>query len=127
MRTSTELVDWCVGAAAEFGDPSIPVCQLFFRWQRGVEHRTSDELVCGFVDGRLQLVIDGCDFVFPISVHSGDPEITDEGDVTYGATRITSGVYALTPSLNAVGILHAFIVLYDAPEPAPWDQRIVLP
>lgn len=129
MKTADQVSRWCGGAAEQFGDPSVPVCQLFLRWQEVLSvPRGDDALVCGMLDGELVLLL-GPEFrPFPIPLLVGDMQLDDAGDLeAFGADRIAPGVWALTPSLNAEGAIHAFIVLYDVPEPAPFERRILLP
>lgn len=130
MKTFTEVAEWCLGAVDAFGDSSVPVCQLFFRWQDNLQRFTvgDDTLVCGISEGAFALVFGGLSMpAFPLSVREGEPEVTDEEVITYGAVRVVDGVWAITPSLNVVGFIHGFVVVYDVPDPAPWERRIILP
>jgi hypothetical protein len=62
-----------------------------------------------------------------LPVVKGECELDMIGIVkNFGATEISTGVWALAPSLNLPGCIHGFIVLYDVPSPAPWERRIVL-
>jgi hypothetical protein len=129
VKTFTEVAAWCLGAFEAYGDASVPVCQLFFRWQPDLETfdgRGDDEtLVCGMVLGEFVLVC-GRSAIIPLPVRKGAPEATDEEVITYGAVRVTAGVWAITPSLNIDGFIHGFVVLYGVPDPAPWERLIVL-
>lgn len=59
---------------------------------------------------------------------NGNYELNEHGELTkYGAELVTKGVWAISPSLNAEGVIHAFLVLYDVPDPAPWERGIALP
>ncbi len=127
MKTYAEVAAWFKSAAEEFDDPSDPICQLFIRWQDDIKGSDGIELVCGWVDGELVLFL-GPDFPpLPVRIETG-PFQLDENDAvkTFGADKITTGVWAINPSLNAEGLIHAFLVLYGVPEPAPWERRIVL-
>lgn len=129
MKTAAEVSAWCAGAQSEFGDPSLPVCQLFFRWQANpMVPRGDDELVCGLdADGELVLLL-GPEFQpFPTPIETDEEQLEQQVGFAFGAQRITAGVWALNPSLNAEGAIHAFIVLHGVPDPAPWERRIVLP
>jgi hypothetical protein len=64
---------------------------------------------------------------FALTVALGEPEMTEHGVLTYGAERVTAGVWAITPSLNVVGVIHGFVVIHGVPDPAPWERLIVLP
>ena len=46
--------------------------------------------------------------------------------VEFGVDRIAPGLWVLNPSLNIPGVLHAFIALYDVPNPAPWEGGLIL-
>lgn len=132
MKTFSEVAEWMRGAAEQFGDPSVPVAQLFVRWRGDMEkfHRDefAGELRCGMLDGEFAILL-GRDLPpLPLPVELDGPKIGEEGELqAFGAELVTPGVWALNPSLNAQGLIHAFIVLYGVPDPAPWERRIVLP
>jgi len=127
MKTFAEVEDWVAGAYRLYGDPSVPVCQLFFRW---VDDLTAvgEDLVAGLVDGELVLLL-GPEFPpFPMRVANGRLQMNERGElVAYGAAKIIPGVWALKPSLNAPGLIHGFVVLHGVPDPAPWESVIVVP
>ncbi len=126
----SQVLEWQRGAAIEFGDPSEPVCQLFFRWIERPHEFNGDELVCGITDGRLFL---GLPDSILLPVVTGNPTwrdyvpAVDGGRIeSFGLQRIAPGVWSLMPSLNMHGLLHAFVVLFGVPDSEPWDRRIVL-
>lgn len=140
MRLCRDVEAWCAGAAEEFGDPSVPVCQLFLRWRDDLRalidqyHREvikkeacADELACGMINGELVFWLGPMLPVFPMPVRMGAPAIADGELEAYGLDLIGGSVWAMQPSLNAAGEIHAFVVLYGVPDPAPWERRIVLP
>lgn len=43
-----------------------------------------------------------------------------------GPSRSAPGIWCLSPSLNVPGLVHAFVVLYGVPDPAPFDKRILV-
>ena len=130
MRTFAEVADWCLGAYGAYGDASVPVCQLFFRWHHNLRDLRGEDLACGIVEGmvagEIVLVCGPGLPPFPLSVRAGEPEVTDDEVITYGAVRVVEGVWAITPSLNVVGVIHGFVVVYGVPDPAPWERLIVL-
>lgn len=104
MKTFAEVAEWCAGAAEQFGDPS------------------------GMLYGELTLLLGPALPLFPLPVGAGQYELNEFGELmAYGVVRVASDVWAIAPSLNAEGLIHAFIVLYGVPDPAPWERRIVLP
>lgn len=131
MRTSDQLTAWRIGAQLQFGDPSVPVCQCFFEWRQaftssapGLEaYYDPPSRQC---DGAVVLRL-APDLNVDIPVRTGEPEVDDDGVVAFGAEEITRGVWALRPSLNMPGLLHAFVVLYGVPDPAPWARCLVVP
>jgi len=126
MKTVTEVLEWCAGAEAEFGDPSVPICQLFFRWQDDLKAYGGDELACGRVDGEFALWLRP-DLVIPMPIEMGRCRIDAAfGLEAYGADRITAGVWAINPSLNVEGLIHGFVTLHGVPDPAPWERKIML-
>lgn len=136
IRTQSFLNVWLAGAAAQFGDPSEPICQLLVRWEGDLPAYTGDDLVAGMVDGRivlrLQLGDETVDLPLPIETgQSRSVQLYDDGPpFTFGAQLLASGVWTLDPSLNLPGLIHGFVVLYGVPDPAPWEdaaQRIIVP
>jgi hypothetical protein len=125
VKTLTEIQDWCAGAEEEFGDPATPVCQIFARFVSDLSRYHGDEIVCGMEKGELVLWLP--QIPVPFSILTGKPDISRNGELmAFGAEMISLGVWALTPSLNMPGIIHAFVVLYDVPSPVPWERLIVL-
>jgi hypothetical protein len=127
-----DVEEWQISAAEHFDDPSIPVCQFFFRWREDlaavIEHKAwADEIVCGMIDGELVLWLGPNMPSFPMPVRLGALEVENGELKTYGLDQITKGAWAMDPSLNAEGVIHGFIVLHGVPDPAPWEQRIILP
>lgn len=128
MKSFAELAEWIDGAIEEFGDPSVPVCQIFVRWQQNLPAYRGTDLACGLVNGNAALILTPAFRPLVLPLSAGDAEIGERGElVRFGAKAVTPGVWALDPSFNDPGFVHAFIVLYDVPSPAPWEQRIVLP
>lgn len=124
MKTFSELADWLTGAAEEFGNPSIPVCQLFVRYVANVTDYRGDDLVCS---AGLNLWLDRqAPIPLAISRNGDGPCMNAMGELTaFAARQLVPGVWFLSPSLNIPGVIHAFIVLYDVPDPAPWERRII--
>lgn len=128
MRSCEQLEAWCAGAAAQFGDPSAPVCQIFARWKDYPVPRCDDDIACGIQDGEFVIFL-GPEFprIAP-RVILGEPLIRRDGGLeAFGAELVAPGVWALDPSLNIEGVIHAFVVLCGVPDPAPWERRILLP
>lgn len=134
MKTFDQVAAWLRGASEEFGDPSAPVGQLFARWQEDlleIDRRPGADVVCGIGDANLQhgevALILGPGFALPLPLAT-EPQLNSAGELcAFGASSIAPGLWALTPSLNAEGLIHVFVVLYGVPVPAPWERRIVLP
>lgn len=129
MKRFDELRQWLRGAEEAFGDPSRPVCQLFFRWSELSCSPAQQELICT----RSQNVGEITLWMAPVmpldvSVAEGDARITrieaDSAIKAFGAKRIAPGLWYLNPSFNFPGVIHAFVVLYGVPDPAPWEKRI---
>lgn len=126
MKTYADIMQWCDGALERFGDPSRPICQLFYRWDGNVSLPTSDDLEFHAESKELRLPIFKSRKAITLPVGTGQPVIGEDGDlVTFGLEEITEGVWKLTPSLNIPGIIHAFVVLYGVPNPAPWTRSII--
>jgi hypothetical protein len=124
MKQIAEVEQWQAGAAMEFGDPSIPVCQIFAKFVESAPPAhdevlawwNGDHFMLGFGEGRW----------LPINVDE-KPELDEEGRLrVFKIKEISSGVWALAPSLNIEGFIHAFVIIYGVPTPAPWVSRIVV-
>jgi hypothetical protein len=53
----------------------------------------------------------------------GPPVLTPDRTqiLRWGVTRLGPSVWAIEPSTVQEGLLHAFIIMRDVPEPAPWQ------
>jgi hypothetical protein len=118
MKTVNEVRAWCAGAKKQFGDPAIPVSQLFVRYVRGPA--TGNDLLCFREPGRYVLRL-GANrrLLFPVAISLEGPKAPP----FFAAEYVCRGVWALSPSLNVPGVIHGFVVLYEVPHPAPWDER----
>jgi hypothetical protein len=128
LKTLTEVEQWCLGAAEEFGDPAIPVCQLLCRWEHNpaADGGQRSDLACGMYRGRFCLTLNRIAPCF-LTVVDGPPAFDAVGDLrAFGAEQFAPGLWSLTPSLYLPGVLHAFVVLYDVPNPAPWERTLVI-
>lgn len=130
MRTQRELAEWCVGAIGKFGDPAEPVGQIFARYQSLTEvaalKTPADYLLtCTYKVGTLSLRIDP-DCEIPMRIDMAGPVFDGDRLQVFGIEQITAGLWALKPSLYVSNTFHAFVIVYDAPHPAPWQKLIVL-
>ena len=134
MKLTDDVLEWCTGAEAEYGDASARVCQLFFRW---VSNRPAfSTLADGAGQAELTCTADGSDLVLifgpgvkpiPVPMVTGHPQYSEDGELEkFGAEKIAPGLWAISPSLHLPRIIHAFVVLYDVPDPGPWEKLIVL-
>jgi hypothetical protein len=55
---------------------------------------------------------------FPVRV--GTPVGEGAAMKSWGLSRLGPGVWAVSPSIHQPGLLHAYVVLCDVPEPAPF-------
>jgi hypothetical protein len=129
MKTFEAVLEWMEGSAAAFLDPAMPVCQLFFRWVDDLAACRGDELICGLQGNDVAIILHPLHAGIALPVQSGEAEFNEEhGSVEkFGAVKIAPGLWALAPSVNIPGVIHAFVVLYGVPEPAPWERLIVMP
>jgi hypothetical protein len=127
MKTCAEVAAWCAGAAAEFGDASAVCGQVFARWHPDLSVAVEgDELVATLHQGRVVVAL-AEDVQLPLVVEEKMAIAADGSLDKFGAEKICPGVYALEPSLNVQGIIHVFVILYDVPDPPPWERRIIVP
>jgi hypothetical protein len=73
MKTNADLMEWCEGVAAQFGDPSAAVGQTFVRFQKIVTAGARDDrLVATFDDNRLTLSMLGT--ALPLLIDTTGPQ-----------------------------------------------------
>ena len=126
MKTVAELNAWIVGAAQQFGDPAIPVGQMFVRFQHTIGHANTD-LIATYEHGLLLINLRVIfSEVLPLELNVDGPQFDDSGLTAFGIEKVSDGLWHLTPSLNLPDLVHAFVVVYDVPSPAPWEPRGVL-
>ena len=128
MLTADDVEIWRAGALLECGDPSDPVCQMFFHFESDLVHYDGAALACGCTPDGVLVLVGATASPLPVPVRVGDAAIAATGELeAFGLSPITGDVWALSPSLNLPGVLHGFVVLYGVPTPAPWEQRIIRP
>jgi hypothetical protein len=119
-----------------------PVELLTARFSSVIITDPRPETLCGFEQEgadwllrlRIQVSEHRCE-LFELPVHDGEPEgefvdvapgVRSWGAMRYyGLARLGPGVWRLDPSLYVPGGLHAFIVLCDVPDPAPFARSIL--
>jgi hypothetical protein len=129
VKTFSEVAAWLTATAQDFDDPCEPICQLFVRWQDDANAPlTHEDLVCGWLNGELALRLVPDMPPLPFRIETGQFRLGDAGELqVFGADQVARGLWEITPSLNVQGLIHAFLVIYEVPDPAPWERRIVLP
>jgi hypothetical protein len=130
MKSVIELTDFIEGAAEEFTDPSIPICEIFARFVEMPKLLTShdaEDILASYsrLEGKLVLRF-GPSAVIKVAVSIDGPQGDAEGVLAFGLFAVTPGLWSLRPSVNLPGLLHAFTVLYDVPVPAPWEREILI-
>jgi hypothetical protein len=122
-----ELNAWLTLAEEHLGDPSAATCVMFVRWH---ETPTGSDMVADYSPqaNALLLLVPGEDGaqIVPLEVSMDGPVMVDGRLDAFHIRHISGGVWALYPSLNIPGVIHAYVVLHGVPEPAPWERLIVL-
>lgn len=123
MKTLDEIREWIDGARLEYGDPSVPVGVLFVDYQADagvrIEYRHNPPELVLFLSADREL---------PLPFDPDGPVMDGEESLAaYGLERICDSLWQLLPSLNIPCLLHTFVIVYNAPVPAPWERRIWLP
>jgi hypothetical protein len=137
VTTQRELLDFLDQVEDVAGDPAAATCLMFVKWQRAVLTRDGAvedyEARWGQVETGGILLLDFVDEEqrreLPLEVSMDAPRfvrLLDGVMVRYRARKVCDGVWALDPSLNIPGMLHAYVVLHGVPDPAPWEKRIIL-
>src|ERR1022692_2618633 len=130
MKTFAEVAEWCEGAEASFGDPALPVAQVFLRYVTDVDAYWGEDLVCGMPAQKRTVSIlrlrlwptqsaDTSETAVDVPISRDGPELRENELVGFAIQRIAPGLWCLSPSLNMPGLIHAFVTLYDVPNPAP--------
>jgi len=118
-------------------DPSNTILLLTPRWTETPMVDPRKEPLCVVrpdLQGSWSLMLlfpqkDGPPFAIQCPVKGGEPdgEPVKRGDTVigyrmrrWGLRRLGPGVWELSPSIHEKGLVHAYVVLCDVPEPAPW-------
>jgi hypothetical protein len=131
MKTFAEVSEWIAGAKEEMVLDLLgrePITQCFFRWVGDISTYVGKELVCGRAgrDVVLQFLPKSARLAVPLAI--GEPQYGEDGGVEiFGAEQLTAALWSLRPSLHVPGVIHTFVVLYQVPDPAPWQRMIWLP
>jgi hypothetical protein len=129
ILTLPELHDFLDAVYERDDDPSSGTCLMFARWHEA--RGEGPDMVFEYspeAEGTVRLLIpmrDGPE-IFPLRVTVGEPVICNHAIEAFQMRRICAGVWAMAPSLNIPGVIHAFVVLHGVPEPAPWEQLVIL-
>lgn len=142
MKTISETFEWCIGVAARYGDPAMRVAPVYARFvqerpvpkeRRGVlsKHLSGeaaidhDEILATWEDGKLWISLADEWLDLPIDPNGAQFDLGTGELKAFGMTEITRGLWALTPSLNIPNTFHFFVHVFDVPESAPWERRII--
>lgn len=129
MKTVSEVFEWCMGVAERYGDPSAKVAPIYARFVAERPQATTDEILATWdhAAGKLLLGIDPDDwFDLPITADGPELDIATGNLKAFGISEVCRGLWTLTPSLNMPGLFHFFVHIYDVPESAPWERRIIV-
>jgi hypothetical protein len=124
-----ELNGFLAAVYEDTGDPSAAVCQMFVQYRTAMPAAEGD--VSARYDQATKAVLltfiheDGVRQEIPLAVSPDGPEV-DQVTTTFHIRKVCRGVWALAPSLNVPGQLHAYVVLHGVPEPAPWERLILM-
>src|SRR5438132_1503584 len=101
MKSVREIQEWIAGAMVQFGDPSVPVTQIFAGYAKTVPELYEEVIVSWDAPEKMLLLGLGDEFVLPIPVDVAGPRANPEtGELEcFGIRQIAAGVWALSPSL----------------------------
>ena len=129
VHTMKELYAFTGASFQERGDPCAQVCQMLVPWNyMNVAEGNSYFAEWKKPEEQLLLMLLGTDdsqmFPLLLPVTEGEPEFDPDGGVArFRLSQIAPSVWVLEPSLRIPQFLHAFVVLYAVPEPAPWQEK----
>jgi len=128
MKTIDQVTEWRYAVAERFGDPAARTGHLFARLvPRPPDVPNYDDVIAFYEDDTLLISIERGAFG-PVDVSTDGPQFDEEtGAITaLGLVKISDGLWALEPSLNLPGVIHAFVTIYDVPAVAPWENKIIV-
>lgn len=129
LLNRVELDTFVVGARMRFGDPTRVVGSVFIEYRD--DFKGPQDLKAGWDQAHERILLEFFDagsapHVMSVPVSKEGAAIGPSGTESFHIRKVTRGVWALAPSLNIPGELHAFITLYNVPDPAPWESLIVV-
>jgi hypothetical protein len=74
----------------------------------------------------LRALVFGDPILIELPLKLGEYELDEDGSVKkFGLRKIGPGTWVMSPSLNSLQV-HAFLVFCKVPEPAPWENQIIV-
>jgi hypothetical protein len=126
MKTINQFQEWCAGACQELGDPCLATGLIFARYLPTVENYEGPDIAAAYEAGDRLMLYFAPDAAVQVAISTEGPKGSAERLLAFGMEKIAPGLWALVPSLNLPNLVHAFVVLYDVSDPAPWESRIIL-
>ena len=120
-----ELTQYLEGARARFGDPAKPVFLLAVNFSPITKLQNGD-VRAQYNPAISSLTLDFGGSLLTIEISPDGAIFEKDKLLAFHIRKLCSGIWAISPSLNMPGILHAFLVLHNVPEPAPWERMIFL-
>jgi hypothetical protein len=123
--TRDELREFVEEATEQIGDPS-QITTLLFVAMSSVESSGCPQAAYDAKNRTLFVELEA-GTVWPLEISDDGPLIhSQRGLIAFGMKKVRTGVWAVNPSLDVPGVLHAFVVLHGVPDPAPWERLVLL-
>lgn len=118
-----DMSRFLMAAEGQFGDPAEAVFLLGVEYSEVAER---DHATAQYSALMSSVLIDlGGKEPVVLEVNTEAPRAVDGELEAFHVVKMSAGTWALNPSLNIPGALHAYVVLHSVPDPAPWEKRLV--
>jgi hypothetical protein len=128
LLTRDELERFLGDVEKATGDPADATCLLFVRWRD--ETVCPPDMVASWDTAAGAVLLECVDAqstrVIPLDVSTLAASTSGGALTTFHIRSVSPGVWALAPSLNIPGVIHAYVVLHGVPDPAPWERLVLL-
>jgi hypothetical protein len=126
VKTFEQFAQWSQEVEAAVGDVAEAIGILCFRWCEDPRQHNGD-LICRADPRGVAIYFDPPSGAMVLEINTKGAVMNEEtGELlAFGVEKLTPGVWTLEPSLNVLTFVHAFVVLYGVPDPAPWERLVI--
>jgi hypothetical protein len=125
MRKVLDIHNTMLRTKKMYGAADLVVLQLVAKWtDLDIREFHGEEVLAGWMGRQVVVNIGGA--VVPITAVVGPGVVADPETMTmesFGLEKLGPGVWAIDPAIHRKGGLHAYILLVEVPDPAPFEPR----